>query len=135
MDRQITARSQKQNRITPPLVAKGVGVVSSRRSPGSRVRKCDTGEGARDSKSVVWPQAFPDLSSGPVRCPRLQLRGSAGFAPASLFFSCEKNARTYFRKQQECTRTRRRSQTLLHDHCYISTNNPDRKSTRLNSSH
>jgi len=34
----------------------------------------------------------------PVLCPRLQLRGSAGFAPASLSSSSEEDARTYFRK-------------------------------------
>jgi len=41
-------------------------------------------------------------SSDPVRCPRLQLRGSAGFSPASLSLSSERNARTQYRKQSEC---------------------------------
>ena len=36
------------------------------------------------SRNPVLPRPFPDSSSGPRRCPRLQLRGSAGFPPASL---------------------------------------------------
>ena len=44
------------------------------------------------------PQAFPDRSSGPRLCPRLQLRGSAGFAPASLSSPSEEDAQTYFTK-------------------------------------
>ena len=42
-------------------------------------------------------------SSGRLRCPRLQLRGSAGFAPASLSLSSERNARTQFESRIECT--------------------------------
>jgi hypothetical protein len=48
----------------------------------------------RFSENPNLPQAFPELnSSGPLRCPRLQLRGSAGFSPASQFSSSEENAR------------------------------------------
>jgi hypothetical protein len=51
------------------------------------------------------PQAFPDHSSGPVLCPRLQLRGSAGFAPASLSSWLEikqqEDARTCFCESKE----------------------------------
>jgi len=42
-------------------------------------------------------------SSGPVRCPRLQLRGSAGFAPASQSSLSKEDARTNFLKHRECT--------------------------------
>jgi hypothetical protein len=40
------------------------------------------------------PRAFPEKSSGPVLCPHLQLRGSAGIAPASLSSSSKEDART-----------------------------------------
>src|SRR6185437_16733283 len=41
----------------------------------------------------LQPRPFPDCSSGPRRCPRLQLRGSAGLAPASLFLCCDPTGR------------------------------------------
>jgi hypothetical protein len=52
--------------------------------------------------------AFPGFSlseipSGRLRCPRLQLRGSAGFAPASHSAGespAYDHARTYFEKEQ-----------------------------------
>ena len=57
------------------------------------------------SETPLLPRAFPEVdSSGPVRCPRLQLRGSAGFAPASLSSSNKEDARTYFQKLKECNR-------------------------------
>jgi hypothetical protein len=59
--------------------------------------------GPTKPETPFLPRAFPELnSSGPVRCPRLQLRGSAGFAPASLSSSNEEDARTYFEKLKEC---------------------------------
>jgi len=39
------------------------------------------------------PAAFPEFSSGREQCPRLQLRGSAGFTPASLSLPSGKDAR------------------------------------------
>src|SRR5438552_18368510 len=59
------------------------------------------------------PQAFPEKSSGPRLCPRLQLRGSAGVEPASLSSSSEEDARTYFRKLKKCTRSMPTSSNLF----------------------
>jgi hypothetical protein len=43
----------------------------------------------------VQPAVFPGfVPSGRRRCPRLQLRGSAGFTPASLFSPSGENARS-----------------------------------------
>ena len=71
---------------------------------------CGAGALARVPQNHPVPaSAFPENSSGPRRCPRLQLRGSAGFAPASLFFSTadfdfqprrEENARTHVKAKR-----------------------------------
>jgi len=52
---------------------------SSRRSPGLRGAEI----GVRRAPYVYAAAAFPDHSSGQLQFPRLQLRGSAGFSPAS----------------------------------------------------
>jgi len=59
------------------------------------------------------PQAFPEKSSGPVLCPRLQLRGSAGIAPASLSSSSEEDARTCFKSLRNILAQCRRRQTFF----------------------
>jgi len=73
------------------------------------------------------PRPFPDFSSGPRRCPRLQLRGSAGFAPASLSLCVRRTPRR--------TRTRERIESTTNVHgadggCQFredkSENNPNR---------
>src|SRR6266851_2949760 len=66
MGNRTTAKSQQQDRITPPLLAKGVGVGGSRRSPGSRVRMraacVGTGTLARPCliPHPILPRAFPE---------------------------------------------------------------------------
>ncbi len=62
------------------------------------------GGNARHSTIQILASGLPRAnSSGPVRCPRLQLRGSAGFAPASQSSLSKEDARTSFQKQEECT--------------------------------
>ena len=88
MPRRQEAELEANRRIRafhPPLHAKEVQIDGSRRSPGLRVRMSDT---------RISPPAFPGFPSGRGQFPRLQLRGSAGFAPASLSLPSGKDARS-----------------------------------------
>jgi hypothetical protein len=49
---------------------------------------------ANDNEHPLSAAAFPELPSGSLQFPRLQLRGSAGFAPASLSLPSGKDAQT-----------------------------------------
>jgi hypothetical protein len=67
------------------LDAKEVEGGGMRRSPGFA---------SEDLKSEA-PAAFPEFSSGHGQFPRLQLRDSAGFSPASLPSPSGEDARSY----------------------------------------
>src|SRR5579864_2692752 len=87
-------QEKRQRAYLPPLHAKEVEVDGSRRSPGFASKDGFT------IRSRPRPSRFP---SGRGQFPRLQLRGSAGFAPASQSSPSGEDARSerHFKEPEE----------------------------------